>query len=239
MRANKQQMLAKGSARQKVTIAVLIVVVLVVGWQVFGLFRHGSSTPSTPARPGANATAAMAAAPSGAPTPQAASVVTPVQSPLQRPKALTQNEIELLRLQQATQAKYLAALNELQMLKVSREIAETNLAIVNAKLATVTAEKNIVTALTPPAPPPVPPAAYAKGLATPAPAATSTTYTVVSVSQLEGEWTAVLGSQGNLYNVHIGDVMPADGEKVVAINRNGVVLSKDGQTRRLSLVPII
>lgn len=245
MRANKQQLFSKGlkDNRQKITVVVFVIVVLIILWQVIGIFRGSRRpTPALESRTTSTTTTRTTNAPGVAGV--ASPMPTPIRSQLPKPQALTANEIELLKLQQETQARYLAALNQLQMLKVSREIVETNLAIVNAKLATITAEKNIVHALTPPAPPPVPVNAYSKGLENPSTASTavtdaSSTYTVVSVSLLEGRWTAVLGNQGNLYNVHVGDIMPADGSKVIAINRNGVVISKDGQTRRISLVPII
>ena len=149
---------------------------------------------------------------------------------------MSAQELELVRLQQETQAKYVAALNELQMLKIAREIAQTNQAIAAARLATVTAEKNTLLLLSPPPP------AYAQGLVTPVsgtPSMSSPGYTVVSVSQLQNRWNAVLGYQDKLYSVSIGDVLPSDGSTVVSISRSGVVLEKDGAKRKISMVPII
>lgn len=156
-------------------------------------------------------------------------------------------------LQQATQAKYLEALNELQMLKVQKDIAETNKAIVTANLDTVTAQKSMVDLLQP-AKPEATPATYSQNLVNPTganagvtPAATpgtpvqaSDSYTAISVSHLQGRWNAVMGYQGKLMNVFIGDTLPADGSQVINIDKTGVTLKlKDGTTKKISMVSII
>lgn len=233
------------TTRQKVTAGIVLVLIVVVIWQVIGLFSEDSA-PAIAAAPGT-----PGAAPAH-PAPQAAQL-----PPKQQAGPLSQREAELLRMQQETEAKYVGALNELQMLKVSREIAETNQAIMTAKLATITAEKNIVELLTGPIRP-VTAASYAQGLVNPVssgsetppaggeqsgaptpPPITEVTYSVISVSQLQSRWNAVLGYQGNLYSVGVGDLLPPDGSKVVSISKSGVVLDKNGQRKRLSLVPII
>ena len=155
----------------------------------------------------------------------------------------------LIKMQQETQAKYLAALNELQLLKVSRDIAQTNQAIMAARLATVVAEKKMTDIISPPEPTAQ---EYAQNLVNPVeakspaptPAATTKeveapTYTVVSVSQLLNQWSAVLGAQGNLYSVKVGDVLPLDQSKIISIDKSGVTLVKDGERLRISMVPVI
>lgn len=250
MTMDKRQVLSGMTTRQKVTAVALILVVAFLVWQVFGMFR-GTTTTTKTAAPANTTTAA-----GGAHGPNQPPMVVPQQAQLIKPEPAppTPREMELMKLQQETQAKYIAALNELQMLKVSREIAETNQAIVTAKLATVTAEKGIVDLLTAPAQPSTP-AAYAQGLVNPTATAPITptenappssiqppaeaNYTVVSVSQLQYRWSAVLGYQGNLYNVMVGDVLPADGSKVLTIDKSGVLLEKNGVKKKVSLVPII
>lgn len=252
MADGKFQAVANMTTRQKATIGLFIVVLLIVIWQVAGLFGSNDSSAPPPQRaanmPAVTAPGAAApAVPATLQRPQAAQLIKQ-QAPL------SQRELELMKLQQETQAKYLAALNELQLLKVSKDIAETNQAIAKAKLETISAEKNIVNMLAPP-PPPVTPAAYASGLVNPASAAApeqtppsppanavtqqETNYTVVSVSLLQYRWSAVLGYQGSLYNVSVGDVLPPDRSKVVSIDKTGVWIEKDNTKRKLSLVPII
>lgn len=268
MAEGKLQAVTNMPTRQKVTIGVFVVVILIVLWEVMGLF--GGGTPSTP--PIRTSTAPGGAMTAGGPGgTMGGAPVSPMQQQPQgaqliKQEPMTQREMELMKLQQETQAKYLAALNELQLLKVSKDIAETNQAIAKAKLATIAAEKNIVSLLSPPIPQ-VTPAGYAASLVNPTsgaaapaqppveqpaqaptPQATTTTttttqqapsYTVVSVSQLQYRWSAVLGYQGNLYNVSIGDVLPADGSKVVSIDKSGVWLEKNNTKKKISLIPII
>ena len=108
--------------------------------------------------------------------------------------------------------------------------------------------------LTQPAMPQVPAAAYASKLASPgmnsdilnsAAAATASApaipavvadapYVVISVSMQFDRWSAVLGNQGKLYNVSVGDNL-SDGSTVVSINKTSVVLSKDDRKRKLSI----
>lgn len=245
MRSDKLQGLSKLTTRQKVTGGILVVVVLVILWQVVGLFGD-SSTASVAPTPTPAHGGPMAAAPQN--TPQAAQ--------LPKQEGASQRELELVKLQQDTQAKYLEALNELQMLRVTREIAEANQAISTAKLNSITAQKKIVDLLVTPEPQ-VMPTDYARSLVAPVssgatvrPTNMPTTlpptsmqpevnYTAISVSQLQNKWNAVLGYQGTLYNVMVGDVLPADGSKVVSIDKSGVVLEKDGAKKKISLVPII
>ena len=233
-----KQFFANLTTRQKITGGLFVVIVIFLIWQVMGLFGGGGETAPAVAQ---------------AITPMGNAAPTPTPVPKQT-TTLSPREMELLKLQQETEAKYIAALNELQMLKIEREIAENNKAIMAAKLDAITAQKNIVTLLSPPAPQ-VLPGAYAQGLGGGAASGGAPTtgpggqpiaaeakeadYTVVSVSQLQRRWSAVLGYQSNLYNVSIGDVLPPDGSTVVSINQSGVVLQKDGAKRKVSLVPII
>lgn len=264
--AKPPQILSNMNTRQKVTAGIFVLVVIFLLWQIIGLFGGGGGSAPPAPKP---AIKPMATGPTPAGLPQGAGPLIP--QPAQLPKAqpmppqqaamISQREADLMRLQQETESKYIAALNELQMLRVERDIAETNKAIASARLDTVTAEKGIVDLLKPP---PIT-TTYAQGLvapvtsgaalpqaptATPAKATTTTTtttvvtgpetsYSVISVSQLQNKWSAVLGFQGSLFNVSIGDILPPDQAKVIAIDRSGVTLEKNGLKKKFSLVPII
>lgn len=243
-----------GSNRQKIIAVVFIIILLIILWQIYGLFRADdvAVTPSPP-RPTATAGGQQAAQMMPAPqlVPQPANL--PARAPTQDPAAARQ--------QQQSEAQYVAGLNQLQLLRLQRDIEETNRAIMAAKLEIITAQKNIVDLLQPPQPV-VQPNPYASTtlLGTARPQATTqptppppraaepsiqvtttqvANYSVISVSQVQNRWGAVLGFQGRLYNVSTGDVLPPDGSKVVEIDRGGVILDKDGVKRRVSLVPII
>lgn len=250
----KPQILSSMTTRQKVTALVFVVVVIVIVWQVKELFFPGGMTSTVKPVMTKEEAAKAALMQPMMPTPKPAEL-----QPVAKGAGLTQEELAMLQAQQALQAKYVAALNELQMLKLSREIAETNQAIMASRLAIVTTEKNIVDLLTKPTPPPVPFGTYAQGLITPVPgmvtadagktpppptttavvATPVAAYIVISVSQLQNRWNAVIGFEGKLYSAMIGDILPPDGSKVVNINRGGVLLEKDGAIRKISLVPII
>lgn len=234
-------MSAADSPRQKIILGVVVLVLGFLGYQVYHMFAEGSSsTEMTPAPSSSGAHSQM-------PAPQPAKLLQTGNVTQSAP--MTEREAQLLKLQQETEAKYIAALNELQMLKVQKDIAQTNKDIVTAKVETITAQKNLVTLLSPTSPTPD----YSQQVAQGGSAVTSgpqqgiqqqpgqaSSYTVVSVSHLQGRWNAVMGYQGKLMNVFIGDTLPADGSKVVSIDKSGVTLKlEDGTTKRVSLVTII
>src|SRR3990167_10492438 len=256
MALNIQQLSAM-TPRQKATAGLFVIIVLIILWQAKGLFWGGEEAAPPASLSTINAGGAISPSASGGASPPQ---LTPQPESLPRSSAMSPREMALLKLQQETEAKYITALNELQMLKIERQIADVNKAIMSAKLDTITAQKNIVNLLTVPQPQ-VTRSSYTQGLLGPstteeAAAAASlssaqapqqqvsttnqeVSYTVISVSQIKYKWNAVLGYQGRLYSITVGDVMPLDGSKVVSIDGSGVVLEKDGVRKKISLVPII
>lgn len=230
------------TTRQKTIAAVFVVIVLILIWQVAGLFSGGKSAPKT-----------ISPAPvktMGATSPTSGAMPVAEELPVRQAALPVDNQF--VKLQRDSEQQYVTKLNELESLKIQREIAEMNQAIAASKLATVTAEKGISDLLTKPTPVQVSAGEYANKLANPVrPGETvvgqqTTTalpteiqYTVISVSMQLHKWSAVVGYQGKLYNVSIGDVLPVDGAVVESINRNGVVLNKDGKKRKVSLVAAI
>lgn len=249
MKSDKSNPVSGVSNRQKITAGIFVVVIVIVVWQLISMMRGGGSSEATTPELSANTSGGMTATP-GAPgmTAAAPAIVPPKQEVAPKQKPLTEAEAAMLRQQQELENTYIAAVNELQVLKVNKEIAETNQAIAKAKLDTVTSQKTIVDLL---APAQVPTSSYAQALTnqsgqpTPPPspngaaAQTEVTYTVISVSLLNNKWNAVLGYQGSLYQVSVGDVLPADQSTVIAIDNSGVTLEKDGAKHKISLVPII
>lgn len=269
---------ASGAAdpkRKKITIILIVGIVIFLIWQVSDMFGGGGSSSVAPLDQSAPDMASNTSAGNGSQPsqPQLAN-----QPQIARPLPMSQRESELLRLQQQTQTKYVETMNELQMLKLSLQIAETNKGIMAAKLATIKNQKDIVDLLEPPkqaivvdysrsfqqqpilssrpasqpvvqtlpavveeAPSPLPvqqmvaqPSEIREEREEP-----QIPYTVVSVAKIQDRWSAVIGVQGALFSIHIGDIIPADGSKVMKINSRGIVLERKGKERRVSLVPII
>ena len=246
-----------GNQKQKLTIAIFMIVIIVIIWQAWGLFggSSGSSEP-TPSSTALQHPATATGHIPGENMPSSSQPIQPNTAQLmsnQRNSQISSREAELLQLQRETQAKYLAAINELQMLRIQKEIAETNQAIVKAKLDTVTAQKGIVDLFVKPATPSINAGAYASGLVSPVGSgsmvatpvlpgteAAPPSYVVLSVSYLMNKWHAVIGYQGKLYMVSVGDVLPVDGSIVVSINKSGIMLAtKEGPKRKISLVQSI
>lgn len=255
--ADDKQMLTTLTTKQKAVAGGVVVVMLIVIWQVIGMFKGSGSAPPvqiqqkpvTQMNAGApNGAGNMSQNPNGPMMQQPQPMAMNQQAQQIQPKAApVAKDIELLRLQQETQAKYIGALNDLQMLRLQRDIAETNQAIMQAKLATVTAEKHINDLLTvkqqqpgmisssfvsgpttgPTSPPPLGQVVDQGG------------YTVVSVSYELGRWHAVMNLQGKMYNITVGDTLPLDGSVVTAISRAGVTIEKEDKKRIITLVGAI
>jgi len=252
------------SGRQKAITGIVVIIAIVVIWQVIGLFRKSTPPaplPTTPVKPmGKNPAPAASAS-----ATQAHATLTPHATPstsTSAPPASTSTPTPYEnKAQQEMEEKYAAAVNELQMLKITKEIVEANKAIMDAKLATIKTQTGIIEAVkagtgggTEPAPqsqaplPPTPiqppiyqPAPQQPGLNAPTSAissiigASQMNYTVVSVLRSQRKWSAVLSSQGKLYYVSIGDVL-SDDSVVSSIDRTGVTLQlKSGMMKRLSL----
>ena len=238
------------TTKQKVIGVLTLVIIAFIIYEVIGLFSSGGSkpvaiTPTPPAQPKQTGTAS---APVGTAVPSAqqtaavpilptVNIITPPTQPIN------------LKQEQQQQEAYLDSVNQLQLLKVKKDIAEANQAIATARLATETANKNMSDLLTQPALPQVSSSVYSNKLAgtslstleTGAPESIKTppqiaeiSFVVISVSMEFDHWNAILGYQGKLYTVSIGDTL-LDGSTVVTINKNGVVLVKDGKRRKINI----
>lgn len=278
MATDNGQAAPRFTSRQKMIAVAVIVVLLILVWQIIGLFGSSSSTeepllsPTPQAnlkagapRPGATGNNTQGVAhntagttPVGMPPNVTGAMNAPtgaMNAPMQQQvsmqpiKAIVPTDQTLIAAQQEQQKQYVDTINQLQLLKLQKDIDETKRSIAAARLATATAEKSISDLFAKPAPPPPGSASdYANKLGgagnetptSPPPLATpSIQYIVISVSMQLGHWTAVLGTGGKLYNVSVGDILPADGSEVVAIGKYGVVLKKDNTKRRISLVSSI
>lgn len=270
MAPDNKQMKDSMPIKQKAMLGFMLIVVIAILWQLKGLFWGESSHPAP--KPAAVQTAStkanettsqqqMSAASPNAPSANPVVVKQQpsiTQLPIMAPSISTQQDSD----QDNSEKKYLGKIDELESLKIQRQIAETNQAIAAARLATVTAEKGITDLLTSSKPQPVavPQAVYANQLgnstiitsSTPSSAAAGPPdrnnepaaepeieYSVISVAMQLHKWSAILGYQGKLYNVSVGDTLPPDNSKVAKITSTYVVLKKEGKSRRISVLSSI
>ena len=257
MAADKTQLLSTMTTRQKITGGIVVLVVIFLVWQAIGLFKGGNKVetppPSTmaakgmkppfgqPNQPGNPMSSQSPGDQASTPQPVASLPVAPV---------MTQREAELLRLQQQTEAKYLIALNELQLLKIDREIAETNKAIAAAKLDMVTAQKGVIDLLAPPAPKgggigqnllggQQGPGQQASQPAVVVPLPPKeVTYNVVSVTQLQYRWNAVLVFK-TIFTVFMSATffLPMVRKLFLSIKRCDS--RENGEKKKVSIAPIV
>lgn len=219
--------------RQKIVAGVVAVVVLIILYNVWGMFSSGKSTPSA-TRPATTQPIAMQAPVVQQPKP------TPTEQ-VPQPVAVSAEDQALMQKQREAEAMYIQALNNLQILRINANIAEQNKKIQSSKLDAVTSEKKIIDLLSAAQPQPN----YSQTIEQPQPSKPTVpltpevNYSVVSITQTHDVWSAVIGAGGTLYHVKVGDILPADGSQVVEITRTSVTLQKDGAKRRVNLVAII
>jgi hypothetical protein len=259
------------TTKQKVIGVATVIIVIFLIYEIVEMFSGGGSAPAVSPAPAA-APKPMSAANPTAQTPGAAPAMQTDMRPAQPAAAVMPNsgqvtsvtaapaskDTETMKAQDLQQKAYLDSLNQLQLLKLKRDIAETNQAIATARLATETANKSMSDLLTTPAAPAVPAANYLNNLGTPPggppgqgaqlitepdsqikpPPVAETPYVVISVSMQFERWTAVLGYQNKLYSISVGDTLE-DGSTVASINRTGVVIVKDGKRRKLNIISSI
>lgn len=269
-----EKMKEPSSARQKVTIGAVIVVIAIVIWQFKGLLGIGGGSSSDTIQPAPQPTsvkmtanAPQSMSPSSPKTPTVTTPTTtrgPMTSPPQDSQS-AEMEVKQTSLidtgitpeQRAATQKYIGKVNELEELKIQKDIAETNQAIATAKLATVTAEKSISDMLIKPSTsmaPSLPPGGYAAQMTAPIPSPTAivttpppapemppplSDYTVISVTMQLNKWSAVIGYQGKLFSVSVGDTLPPDSSVVTKISRDAVILRRNGKIRRVPVVSSI
>lgn len=217
---------------------------------------------------GSDQSSQVAAKPQTRPNPEIPKQAQIIQTPAASPAApaapaatisvskapMTQAEIDLMQMQQATQTKYIAALEQLQMLLVQKDIAAANKDIANAdrdvlkaKRESILNQKSILDMLAPPKTASVDGGGGKNasnnnnnGGGLGGTALSQNDFTVVSVSNTRGKWYAVLSTtDGKLYSVSIGDTLASDGSTVKAIDRSGVTLDKSGISRKINMASII
>lgn len=256
--------------RQKTIVVIILMMAVFAVWEVIGVLRGGknASIAISPSQPAVAATAPTPKPPQlkpdlpksappavqqmAGPAPAAATPPRPPASPHLTPQQ-SHPEVEstppssiVLVQQEQVQSKYVNALNELQMLKIQKEIAETSQAIVAAKLATATAEKSISDLLSEGETP-----ANKPGGPTTGPSSTNVeppqqlppgviaetpgSYSVQSVSMEQDQWHAVVKFKDKLYNVSVGDMLPPDKSLVKTIDQRGVTLDMGGMEQRIPL----
>src|SRR5579863_6004239 len=103
------QLFSNMTMRQKIVALLVVVVIIFLIWQVIGLFSN-KNTATTYKPP------AIVANNPGMPPGTNMPVITPQRAPLPKPAAPSPQEMQLLKLQQETEARYISALNQLQML---------------------------------------------------------------------------------------------------------------------------
>lgn len=199
--------------RQKIIAIGLAVVLLIICWQIYQMFTSENQSPPIK----------IAQAPT----------IKPEQVQRISEPPLVSAEIKSLSAEeQSARQQYLDAVNQLQMLRIKANIAETTKHIAADKLEAATSEKKIEDLRGTQSQTMSVVSTFPK-TDIPAPLIKKISYRVASVTETKGKWSAVISNHGILYHVRIGDALPEDGAKVVAIFKNGVTIEKDGTRKRI------
>lgn len=145
--------------RKKAKAGMIFLVLVLMVWQVSSMFGKAANSPPKISGKGSG-NVAVAQAPAGAPSAAPAVAptmpqgpgsagkmppdVTPKKAQVEQMTPMTEREMALMKLQQDTQVKYLEAINELQLLKVRKDIAVTDKDISAANQSKVESDKKII-----------------------------------------------------------------------------------------------
>lgn len=247
-------------SKKIVTIGLIAVVVAFGVWYGMSIYAEQDKAALEAAKPKPMETPKTATLMPTTPAANPAQTATAATGPAagsgagqQTKLVLTEREIQLMKMQQEAQAQYLQLLDQLQTLRVQKDIAETNKDIMKAKMDAVFALRKMNDLLAPPAPPPAPvldnsklgdngagtPAAGRQGLPVVGGGGDSSDISVVSVTNLQGRWMAVLNTGGKLISVAAGDKLESDNSIVLAIDRSGIWLEKNGIKRKVTMMSFI
>ncbi len=237
-------------AKQKATIAVIAVVFLIIGWQILQLFSGGSSATTQKMVQKQTVINKELKLASSSASPVARKTN---EDEISVHESSISNDSKFKEMQRRVEEKYIGRLSELEQLRLQRQIAETNQAISAAKLATVTAEKDISNLLTAPTTQQTKVqqlSEYSQQIQQAAEVKAKKAieeeeeknkipdakYSLVSVSKSLNKWQAVLSLGDRLYGVRVGDTLPPDGSKVTGISARNIFLERDGKKRTINIV---
>lgn len=214
--ANLKEAMGNMDNKQKIKVVVVVLVMAIVVWQVISLFgAGGASQPEAVSQ-------IAAVPPPPKPAPQA--IMEDDKPSMENAQASIATEMENQK-----QERYLNALGELQILKVTEALAESNKKIMKSREDAVTSQKKIVDMLAPPAP--------VDGSSVLGQQAAN--YSVVSVTKLRDKWTAVLAVGTTLFSVGVGDTLSPDDSTVVSIDKSGVTLDQRGIEKKIPITSIV
>lgn len=141
---------------------------------------------------------------------------------------LTPQEKALMTQQKAREQEYIQMVNDYQLAQMQKKLADVNAQLAQAKLkeaqsiAKATQQNVSVTTTS---------THHTASLGT---AAVLRYYSLLYVSYVNNHWTATLRYAGRLHNVYIGSQF-VDGTSVRVIDRNGVVLERNGVSQYLTI----
>lgn len=212
--------------KKKIKLGIVVVVIIIIIFEIPGFFSSGSSGSSI--------------------TPQTAQpIVVKKIVPSVRPKEIVVDHVSpAISALEKNQKDYVKALNTLQMLQVQDKIATLQQSISQANLAKQQTEQQLNTLSSPAPQQSVPLTSYAKALINPGSPVTNNTapssdnYKLLYLSNDSGNWQAVIGNNGRMYNVNLNTALP-DGSVVTKITSDHVILNNNGQERMLSLTPLM
>lgn len=226
-----------------VTIALVIIIGGVVIWQAVDLFSGPGEVEAV-------------AQTKTIPNPDIPKPASLMASDTSKTAPMTEQEIKMMQAQKINDQKYLDQINQLKFLQIELSIAGANKEITKAREDTIASQVKMNEMLKSAQPKTASYTDSLTGLPGAAPAdtnaapptssspgttASSTTedYTVVSVTNLQGRWMAVVGLNGKLYNVAVGDTVGSDGATVISIDKSGVTLEKKDKKTKVNMNSVI
>lgn len=222
--------------KQKILLTLIIVAVAYLLWQIYDMFFAGSVTTA------ATTTSTISAAPAAqsfqpvTTTTSTQTSTTPIMTAA-APKMTTVTtqqqttqplrEVTLRAPLTDSQRQYLKLVNQYQLVKMQRMVADEQAAMVSSKEKIAEANQQI--------------AKMSGGVVQNSasildnsPSSTSPTgYQLMYIDYQNGHWTATLNKNGQFQEVEVGTTL-SDGTRILKIDQNGAVINQSGKTYLLN-----
>jgi septal ring-binding cell division protein DamX len=220
--------------KQKILLTLIIIAVAYLLWQIYDMFFAGSAPVAIPLP-----TLSTASAPAATQTFQPVPATIPTQTTMPsmnttaavtttttaQPQPLT--EVTLHAPLTNIQAQYLKLVDQYQLVKMQRLVADEQAAMVASKEKIAEANQQIAKISGGPVD-------NSQSMVGGEPTTTSPTgYQLMYIDYQDGHWTATLNKNGQFQEVNVGTTLD-DGTRVLKIDQNGTIIRQDDKTYLLN-----
>lgn len=242
-------------SKQKVTLGVTVVLFIFVLYYGYSTFFSGPSYPSAPPAPAPTVAKETQTTTTSVPPPAQSTTTRASASPTQEAAPQIQNgatgatvrdgveevpsrepdpeQLAMLKESEEVQQEYLELVNKYQLIQLQQKVAQAENGLATSKLESAQIQSQTQEISNQLQSSSMSQATLAQQDQAKHKSAFQS-LTVMYVAKQQGRWTAMLSASGNYFEVKVGTRLP-DGSVVSRIDEHGVVLTRDGVRRPITI----